>query len=87
MDVEGERNAHKFSISNAFKDMRASQLMMHVVGAPPIPSATQSRIPLPSAVSAGAAEDYVPMLATHIARLNGVDLVPKSAGAEPQAAE
>ena len=84
--LEGERNAHKFSISNAFKDMRYLESMMDAVGvANPVGNAIKNSFAL--AVSAGAAEEYVPMLATHIARLNGVDLAPKSAGAEPQAAE
>jgi 3-hydroxyisobutyrate dehydrogenase-like beta-hydroxyacid dehydrogenase len=84
--LEGERNAHKFSISNAFKDMRYLESMMDAAGvANPVGNAIKNSFAL--AVSAGAAEEYVPMLATHIARLNGVDLAPKSAGAEPQAAE
>jgi 3-hydroxyisobutyrate dehydrogenase-like beta-hydroxyacid dehydrogenase len=84
--LEGERNAHKFSISNAFKDMRYLESMMDAAGvANPMGNAIKNSFAL--AVSAGAAEEYVPMLATHIARLNGVDLAPKSADAEPQAAE
>lgn len=84
--LEGERNAHKFSIANAFKDMRYLESMMDAAGvANPIGNAIKKSFAL--AMSAGAAEDYVPMLATHIARLNGVDLAPKSGDAKPQAAE
>ena len=83
--LEGDRDAHKFSISNAFKDMRYLESMMDAAGvANPLGNAIKNSFS--TAVSAGAAEDYVPMLATHIARLNGVDLSPKPAGRK-QAAE
>jgi 3-hydroxyisobutyrate dehydrogenase-like beta-hydroxyacid dehydrogenase len=83
--LEGDRDAHKFSISNAFKDMRYLESMMDAAGvANPIGNAIKNAFSL--AVSAGGEQDYVPMLATHIARLNGVDLDPKGAGRK-QAAE
>ncbi len=77
--LEGDRDAHKFSIGNAFKDMRYLESMMDAAGvANPIGNAIKNSFSL--AVSTGAAEDFVPMLATHVARLNGVDLAPKAAG-------
>ena len=78
--LEGDRDAHKFSISNAFKDVRYLESMMDAAGvANPVGNAIKNSFSL--AVSAGGEQDYVPMLATHIARLNGVDLLPKSAEA------
>jgi 3-hydroxyisobutyrate dehydrogenase-like beta-hydroxyacid dehydrogenase len=83
--LEGDRDAHKFSISNAFKDMRYLESMMDAAGvANPIGNAIKNSFSL--AVAAGGEGDYVPMLATHVARLNGIDLDPTSA-ARRQAAE
>jgi 3-hydroxyisobutyrate dehydrogenase-like beta-hydroxyacid dehydrogenase len=69
--LEGEANAHKFTISNAYKDLRylaamadAAQLV-NSMGA-----ATKDAFALASA--AGGETHYVPMLASYIARANGV---------------
>ncbi len=80
--LEGDRDAHKFSISNAFKDMRYLETMMDAAGvANPIGNAIKNSFSM--AISAGAADEYVPMLATYIGRINGIDLAPK-AGAEKE---
>jgi 3-hydroxyisobutyrate dehydrogenase-like beta-hydroxyacid dehydrogenase len=76
--LQGDPNAHKFSIGNAFKDMRYLESMMDAAGvANPIGNAIKNSFSM--AMSAGAADEFVPMLATHIARINGVDLAPKNA--------
>jgi 3-hydroxyisobutyrate dehydrogenase-like beta-hydroxyacid dehydrogenase len=76
--LEGDRAAHKFTIANAFKDLRYLEAMADAVGLPnPMGNAAKNAFALADA--AGGAEDYVPMLATHIGRASGVDLTPKKA--------
>ena len=73
--LEGDRDAHKFSINNAFKDMRYLEAMADGVGlANPLGNAIKNSYAV--AFAAGGGSDYVPMLATHIGRMNGVDLAP-----------
>jgi len=74
--LQGDRNAHKFSISNAFKDMRYLESMSDAVGlVNPMGNAIKNSYAI--AVAAGGEADYVPMLATYIGKINGVDLTPK----------
>jgi len=76
--LEGDRDAHKFTIANAFKDLRYLEAMADAVGLPnPMGNAAKNAFALADA--AGGAQDYVPMLATHIGRASGVDLAPKKA--------
>jgi len=73
--LDGDRDAHKFTIANAFKDLRYLESMADAAGlANPLGNATKNSFALADA--AGGAQDYVPMLATHIGRANGVDLSP-----------
>ena len=75
--LEGDREAHKFTIANAFKDLKYLESMADSVGmANPLGNAAKNSFA--AAFAAGAAEQFVPMLATHIGRLNGVDLAPPS---------
>lgn len=74
--LDGNRDAHKFSIANAFKDLRYLESMADAAGiANPIGSATKNSFAL---AHASAPQDYVPMLATHVGRLNAVDMTPKA---------
>ena len=73
--LEGDREAHKFSIANAFKDLKYLESMADSVGlANPLGNAVKNSFA--SAFVAGPADQYVPMLATHIGKINGVDLTP-----------
>ncbi|MGO8834984.1 MAG: NAD(P)-dependent oxidoreductase [Roseiarcus sp.] len=73
--LEGDRDAHKFTIANAFKDLRYLEAMADAAGlVNPMGNATKNAFAL--AHAAGGDEDFVPMLATHIGRANGVDLSP-----------
>ncbi|MGH6806870.1 MAG: NAD(P)-dependent oxidoreductase [Ensifer adhaerens] len=73
--LEGDRDAHKFSLANALKDLTYLESMAHAVGmANPLGNAAKNAFA--GAVAAGGADQYVPMLATHVARVNGVDLTP-----------
>ncbi len=69
--LERDRDAHKFTLRNAYKDMRYLESMANAVELPnPMGNAVKSSYAL--AVAAGGAEDYVPMLATAVAKRSGV---------------
>jgi len=69
--LEGEPNAHKFSIANAYKDLRYLASMADAAGiANPMGSATKNTFA--AAAAAGGAEHYVPMIASYVGHANGV---------------
>ncbi|MFW2542223.1 NAD(P)-dependent oxidoreductase [Primorskyibacter sp. 2E107] len=71
--VDRNRDAHKFTIANASKDVRYANAMAADAGALTlIASATRQYFSHVEAI--GHADDYVPFLADHVARLNGMDL-------------
>ena len=71
--VGRERDAHKFSIANAAKDVRyAAQMAMGAGMANPMGAAIRNAFA--QAEAAGRADWYVPWLADHIAEQNGLDL-------------
>ncbi|CAM5768678.1 2-hydroxy-3-oxopropionate reductase [Labrys miyagiensis] len=73
--LEGDRDAHKFTIANAFKDLRYLKSMASAAGAiNPIGNAVKNSFGV--AVAAGGEQSYVPMLTDFIGNLNGVDLKP-----------
>jgi 3-hydroxyisobutyrate dehydrogenase-like beta-hydroxyacid dehydrogenase len=68
----GDRDAHKFSIANAFKDLRYLEAMADAAGlVNPMGNAVKNAFALASA--AGGAGHYVPMVATYVARANGIE--------------
>jgi 3-hydroxyisobutyrate dehydrogenase-like beta-hydroxyacid dehydrogenase len=72
--IEGNREAHKFTLSNAFKDIRYLESMAN---AAPVASTMTSAIKMSyaTAIANGGTgpEDYVPHLPDFIARANGID--------------
>lgn len=69
--LEGDRNAHQFTLANALKDTRYLESMADAAGlANPLGNAVKNSYAL--AVTAAGADAYVPMLAEAIAKLNGV---------------
>lgn len=69
--LEGERNAHPFTVANALKDLRYLEAMADAAGiANPLGNATKNAFAM--AAAAGGAGDFVPMLADHVARANGL---------------
>ena len=71
--LERDRNAHKFTIANAFKDMSYLAAAANAVGlANPIGAAVRNSFA--QATGAGRGQDYVPMLSDFIAASNGVSL-------------
>ena len=74
--LEGDRDAHKFTIANAFKDLRYLEAMADAAGIPnPMGNAAKNSFAI--AHAAGGDEDYVPMLPVHVGHAAGVDLTPK----------
>ena len=70
--LEGDRDAHKFTIANALKDLRYLEAMSDAAGlANPMGNAAKNTFALASA--GGGAEHYVPMVATYVARANGIE--------------
>jgi 3-hydroxyisobutyrate dehydrogenase-like beta-hydroxyacid dehydrogenase len=71
--VNRNPNAHRFALSNGFKDMTYLASFAQSVGlANPIGAAVRNSFALP--VAAGKGADFVPTLSDFVARLNGVDL-------------
>jgi 3-hydroxyisobutyrate dehydrogenase-like beta-hydroxyacid dehydrogenase len=69
--LEGEPNAHKFSIANAYKDLRYLASMADAAGiANPMGSAAENAFA--GAAAAGGADHFVPMLATYVEHANGI---------------
>ncbi|SDK47969.1 NAD(P)-dependent oxidoreductase [Aliiruegeria lutimaris] len=70
--LEHDENAHRFSITNAHKDMRyLSNLATSVGAVNPVQSAIRNNFG--AMESAGQGERFVPMLADFIAATNGLD--------------
>ncbi len=69
--LDRNRNAHRFTISNAHKDMRYLAAMAEKAGvANPVGNAVKNYFALAEAM--GHAQDYVPMLSDFVAGLNGL---------------
>lgn len=71
--VDRDREAHKFSIANASKDVRYAANMASDAGVANIMGAAIKHY-FTLAEASGRGSDYVPMLSDHVAGLNGIDL-------------
>jgi 3-hydroxyisobutyrate dehydrogenase-like beta-hydroxyacid dehydrogenase len=71
--VEGNREAHKFTLTNALKDLRYLQSMADASGtANPVGEAFKNYFQMAHATGGDGAEDYVPHLVDFVARANGL---------------
>jgi hypothetical protein len=71
--LQRDRDAHKFTLVNALKDVRYLEGVANAAGVPnPIGNAVKNSFA--SAVAAGKGEDYVPMISDFIASGSGVSL-------------
>jgi 3-hydroxyisobutyrate dehydrogenase-like beta-hydroxyacid dehydrogenase len=71
--LEGNREAHRFTLGNAYKDMRYVESMANAaVVATPMASAVKNSFAVAMANGGNGPEDYVPHLADFIARSNGI---------------
>ncbi|WP_342360611.1 NAD(P)-dependent oxidoreductase [Terrarubrum flagellatum] len=69
--LEGDRNAHQFTLKNALKDVRYLEAMANKAGvANPVGNAVKNTYA--AAVNAGRDQDFVPMLSDFVASANGV---------------
>ena len=77
--LDRDPEAHKFTLSNAFKDLRYLESMADAAGvANPLGNAVKNSFAL--AGGAGQLDKFVPMLATFVAGVNGVELEPAKKG-------
>jgi len=73
--LDGNREAHKFTLTNAVKDLRYLESMANAAGlANPVGNAVKNAYAAAHAGGGDGPEDYVPTLPEHIARLNGTEL-------------
>ena len=71
--IEGNRDAHKFTLSNAYKDIRYVEAMANsVTVATPMASAIKYSYAQAMATGGDGPEDYVPHLPDYIAKANGM---------------
>ena len=71
--VEGNREAHKFTLTNALKDLKYLESMADGVGlANPIGNAAKNCFAMAHAQGGDGPEDYVPHLVDYVAKQNGV---------------
>jgi 3-hydroxyisobutyrate dehydrogenase-like beta-hydroxyacid dehydrogenase len=71
--VGRDRDAHKFTLRNAHKDMRYLMGLANSVGSANVVAPVVKSY-LASAEAMGKGDDYLPMLSDHVAALNGVKL-------------
>lgn len=72
--VEGNREAHKFTLTNAFKDLRYLESMANGAGvANPVGNAVKNSFAMAHATGGDGPEDYVPHLVDFVARRNGIE--------------
>jgi 3-hydroxyisobutyrate dehydrogenase-like beta-hydroxyacid dehydrogenase len=72
--IEGNREAHKFTLTNALKDMRYLESMADGVSlANPIGNAVKNSYALAHAAGGDGPADYVPHLVDYVAKQNGVE--------------
>lgn len=75
--MEGNKNAHKFTLSNALKDMRYLESMADSANlVNPVGNAVKNLYAAAYAAGGDGPEDYVPMLPEYVGRLNGVEIKP-----------
>jgi hypothetical protein len=77
-NVGRDKEAHKFSIANGSKDLRYVNAMAAEAGVMNLLSAAARQYFI-HAEAVGGDADYVPMLADHVGRLNGLDMEAEAA--------
>ncbi|MFZ3584884.1 NAD(P)-dependent oxidoreductase [Loktanella sp. DJP18] len=71
--LEGNRDAHKFSLSNAYKDMRYVESMANnATVTTTMSSAVKNAFALAMATGGNGPDDYVPHLSDFISKANGI---------------
>jgi 3-hydroxyisobutyrate dehydrogenase-like beta-hydroxyacid dehydrogenase len=76
--IDGNRESHRFTLSNALKDLTYLESMADAARlVNPIGNAVKNSFGLAVATGGNGAENYVPHLPEYIGRANGVDMTPK----------
>lgn len=76
--IDGNWDSHKFTITNALKDLRYLESMADSVGmSNPVGNATKNSFALAHAMGGDGPTDYVPHLPVYIGKVSGTDLKPK----------
>jgi 3-hydroxyisobutyrate dehydrogenase-like beta-hydroxyacid dehydrogenase len=76
--IEGNREAHRFTLSNAAKDLRYLEAMADAAGvANPVGNAVKNSFVAALATGGAGDADYVPHLPLFVGRANGLDMEPK----------
>ena len=76
--IEGNRESHKFTISNALKDLSYLESMADAVRlVNPVGNAVKNSFAVAHANGGDGPENYVPHLPEYVGRQNGIDLTPK----------
>jgi len=76
--IEGDREAHKFTLSNALKDLTYLESMSDAARlANPVGNAIKNAFAQAVATGGDGAENYVPHLPEYVGRANGVDMTPR----------
>lgn len=71
--LDGNREAHRFTLSNAHKDMRYVESMANAATmATPLASAIKNSFAMAVATGGNGAEDYIPHLVDFVAKSNGI---------------
>ena len=71
--LDGNREAHKFTLTNALKDLTYLESMANAAKAPnPLGNAAKNSFALAVAAGGAGPEDYVPHLVDYVARRSGV---------------
>lgn len=74
--MEGNRESHKFTLTNAHKDLRYAEAMANNAGMPnPIGTAAKSHYARALAMGGDGPEDYIPHMVDFVGRASGTDLV------------
>ncbi|WP_417416216.1 NAD(P)-dependent oxidoreductase [Hoeflea sp.] len=72
--LEGNRESHKFALTNAYKDIRYVESMANAATvATPMTSAIKNSFALAVNTGGDGPEDYLPHLADFVARANGIE--------------
>jgi len=75
--IEGNREAHKFTLVNAAKDLTYLEAMADAAGlVNPVGNAAKNSFAAAVAAGGNGPEDYVPHLPEYVGRTNGIELTP-----------
>ena len=76
--IEGNREAHKFTLANAYKDLTYLESMADAVKlVNPVGNAVKNSFGMAVSTGGNGPENYVPHLPEYVGRASGIDMTPK----------